>query len=145
MALEVFSFLFYSRNSVFFSLSLFQAGKKFWLRKSLSAKWDWSLKLVQTCPNLSRLVQTCPNLFRLVQTCPDLFRLVQTCLKLFKLVLKLVMIWPYKRSKHWPNFSVMRSESFITQVRFSSLILNIKFWLSRYLNRDLNTSSKVLI
>ena len=26
-----------------------------------------------------------------------------------------------------PNFSVMRSESFIIQVRFSSLILNIKF------------------
>ena len=27
---------------------------------------------------------------------------------------------------HWPNFCVMRSESFIIQVRFSSLVLNIK-------------------
>ena len=33
----------------------------------------------------------------------------------------------FNPTPHWPNFSVMRSESFIIQVRFSSLILNIKF------------------
>ena len=31
-----------------------------------------NIRLVQTCPDLSRLVQTCSDLSRIVQTCPDM-------------------------------------------------------------------------
>ena len=43
-----------------------------------------NLKMLQTCPKLSKLVQTCPNLSKLVQTCPNLSKLVQTCPNLSK-------------------------------------------------------------
>ena len=37
-----------------------------------------NLKMLQTCPKLSKLVQTCPNLSKLVQTCPNMIRGIGT-------------------------------------------------------------------
>ena len=52
---------------------------------------------------------------------------IQPMLMLMKLLTAKVAI----ESLDWPYFSVMRSESFIIQVRFSNFILNIKHLLSR--------------
>ena len=51
-----------------------------------------SIKLVKTCPNLSKLVQTCQTWFQLVKSGPNLLKLVKNCQNWFEFV-KIGSIW----------------------------------------------------
>ena len=51
-----------------------------------------SIKLVKTCPNLSKLVQTCQTWCQLVKIGPNLVKLVKTCQNWFEFV-KIGSIW----------------------------------------------------